>query len=86
MEEAVANAEKKPSTTQIKVDISIPEEQIIITVTDNGDPIGESVELGLGSRLIDTYSLLHRGTWNLSNTSDGVEFRCVFPVASEIVG
>ena len=86
VEEAVANAEKKPSTTKINVDISIPDDQIIITVTDNGDPIGEAVEIGLGTKLIDTYSLLHRGTWNLSNTSDGVEFRCMFPVASEIVG
>ncbi len=83
VEEAVANAEKKPSTTKIRVDISIPKDQIIITVIDNGAPISDSVEPGLGSRLIDTYSLLHKGSWKLSNTAEGVEFRCVFPVATE---
>jgi signal transduction histidine kinase len=84
VEEAVANAEKKPSTTKINVDISIPEDQIIISVIDDGSPVGESVEAGLGTRLIDTYSLLHKGSWHLKNISKGVEFRCVFPVLSEV--
>jgi signal transduction histidine kinase len=85
VEEAVANAEKKPSTTKINVDISIPEDQIIISVIDDGSPVGETVELGLGTRLIDTYALLHKGSWHLKNISKGVEFRCVFPVISEVV-
>jgi signal transduction histidine kinase len=84
VEEAVANAEKKPSTTKINVDISIPEDQIIISVIDDGSPVGETVELGLGTRLIDTYALLHKGSWHLKNISKGVEFRCVFPVLSEV--
>ena len=84
VEEAVANAEKKPSTTKINVDISIPEDLIIISVIDDGSPVGESVEAGLGTRLIDTYSLLHKGSWHLKNISKGVEFRCVFPVISEV--
>jgi signal transduction histidine kinase len=84
VEEAVANAEKKPSTTKINVDISIPEDLIIISVIDDGSPVGESVEAGLGTRLIDTYSLLHKGSWHLKNISKGVEFRCVFPVLSEV--
>ena len=83
IEEAVANAEKKPSMTKIRVDISIPNDQIIITVIDNGAPIADTIEPGLGSRLIDTYSLLHKGSWKLSNIPEGVEFRCVFPVATE---
>jgi signal transduction histidine kinase len=86
VEEAVANAEKKPSTTKINVDISIPEDQIIISVIDDGSPVGKSVEVGLGTRLIDTYSLLHKGSWQLKNISKGVEFRCVFPVISEAAG
>jgi signal transduction histidine kinase len=86
VEEAVANAEKKPSTTKINVDISIPEDQIIISVIDDGSPVGKSVEVGLGTRLIDTYSLLHKGSWQLKNISKGVEFRCFFPVISEAAG
>ena len=86
VEEAVANAEKKPSTTKINVDISIPEDQIIISVIDDGSPVGKSVEVGLGTRLIDTYTLLHKGSWQLKNISKGVEFRCVFPVKSEAAG
>ena len=85
IEEAVANAEKKPSTTKIRVNISIPEDKIIITVIDNGDRIANTVEPGLGSRLIDTYALLHNGIWQLSNIPKGVEFRCVFPVATEFI-
>jgi len=84
VEEAVANAEKKPLTTKINVDISIPEDLIIISVIDDGSPVGESVEAGLGTRLIDTYALLHKGSWHLKNISKGVEFRCVFPVLSEV--
>ena len=84
VEEAVANAEKKPSTSKISVDISIPEDQIIISVIDNGSPAGESIEFGLGTRLIDTFTLLHKGSWKLSNISTGVEFRCVFPVITEV--
>jgi signal transduction histidine kinase len=84
VEEAVANAEKKPSTTKISVDISIPEDQIIISVIDNGSPAGESIKFGLGTRLIDTFTLLHKGSWKLSNISTGVEFRCVFPVITEV--
>jgi signal transduction histidine kinase len=85
IEEAVANAEKKSSATKIRVDISIPKDQIIITVIDNGAPISDSVEPGLGSRLIDTYTLLHKGSWSLSNISEGVQFQCIFPVISEFI-
>ena len=80
IEEAVANAEKKPSTTKITVDISIPQDQIIITVTDNGSPKNDSVAPGLGSRLIDTYTVLNGGAWALSNIDGGVQFRCELPI------
>ena len=80
IEEAVANAEKKPSTTKIAVDISIPEDQIIVTVVDDGSPKTENLIAGLGMHLIDTYTLLHGGTWALSNIKDGVQFRCELPV------
>ena len=80
IEEAVANAEKKPSTTKITVDISIAHDLIIITVTDNGSPKNDSVAPGLGSRLIDTYTGLNGGTWALSNIDGGVQFCCELPI------
>jgi signal transduction histidine kinase len=83
VEEAVANAEKKLKATEITVDISIPDEQIIITVTDNGEPIDEANSPGLGTRLIDIFALRHGGSWQLSNIPDGVKFTCVLPVSSE---
>ena len=82
IEEAVANAEKKPSTTKIAVDISIPQDQIIVTVIDDGSPKSETLIAGLGMHLIDTYTSLHGGTWALSNIKDGVQFRCELPVVS----
>ena len=82
VEEAVANAEKKPTTTKIAVDISIPEDQIIVTVVDDGSPKTETLIAGLGMHLIDTYTLLHGGTWALSNIKGGVQFRCELPVIS----
>lgn len=82
IEEAVANAEKKPSTTKIAVDISIPEDQIIVTVIDDGSPKSETLIAGLGMHLIDTYTSLHGGTWALSNIKGGVQFRCELPVVS----
>lgn len=82
VEEAVANAEKKPSTTKIRVDISISHDQLIVTIDDDGAPIGEQIHAGLGTQLIDTYASLHNATWTLSDTDEGVEFRCVLPVGS----
>ena len=82
IEEALANAEKKPSTTKIAVDISIPQDQIIVTVIDDGSPKSETLIAGLGMHLIDTYTSLHGGTWELSNISNGVQFRCELPVIS----
>jgi signal transduction histidine kinase len=83
VEEAVANAEKKMKATEISVDISIPDKQIVITVTDNGEPIDKSMSPGLGTRLIDVFTLRHGGSWQLSNIPDGVKFTCVLPVSSE---
>lgn len=85
VEEAVSNAEKKSTTTEITVDISIPHEQIIITVIDNGDPVSDLPAPGLGMRLIDSFTLLHGGSWNISNIPEGVQFRCIFPVISEFI-
>ena len=82
IEEALANAEKKPSTTKIAVDISIPQDQIIVTVIDDGSPKSETLIAGLGMHLIDTYTSLHGGTWALSNINNGVQFRCELPVVS----
>lgn len=82
IEEAVANAEKKPSTTKISVDISIPQDLIIITVVDDGASKSEDFVAGLGTRLIDTYTMLHGGTWALSNVAHGVQFRCELPIIS----
>lgn len=80
IEEAVANAEKKSSTTKISVDISIPQDLIFITVVDDGAPKSEDFVAGLGTRLIDTYTMLHGGNWALSNVAHGVQFRCELPV------
>lgn len=85
VEEAVSNAEKKASATEITVDISIPDEHIIITVIDNGEPVSDLPAPGLGMRLIDSFTLLHGGSWNISNIPDGVQFQCKFPVISEFI-
>ncbi len=85
VEEAVSNAEKKASATEITVDISIPDEHIIITVIDNGESVSDQPAPGLGMRLIDSFTLLHGGSWNISNIPEGVQFQCIFPVISEFI-
>ena len=85
VEEAVSNAEKKSTTTEITVDISIPHEHIIITVIDNGEPVSDLPAPGLGMRLIDSFTLSHGGSWNISNIPEGVQFQCIFPVISEFI-
>lgn len=85
VEEAVSNAEKKASATEITVDISIPDEHIIITVIDNGESVSDLPAPGLGMRLIDSFTLLHGGSWNISNIPDGVQFQCIFPVISKFI-
>ena len=85
VEEAVSNAEKKASATEITVDISIPDEHIIITVIDNGESVSDLPAPGLGMRLIDSFTLLHGGSWNISNIPEGVQFQCIFPVISEFI-
>jgi signal transduction histidine kinase len=79
IEEAVANAEKKSSTSQIFVDVRVEGEQIRISVCDNGAPISEKAKRGLGHSIIDTFVQQFDGNWSFANVVDGVELIALIP-------
>ena len=79
IEEAVANAEKKPSTTRIIVDVRIEGEQLQISVIDNGDPIPDNSPAGLGLSIIGAFMQKFDGRLLIHNVSGGVEVLVQMP-------
>jgi signal transduction histidine kinase len=79
IEEAVANAEKKSSASQIAVDVRVEGEQIRILVHDNGAPISKDAKRGLGHSVIDTSVQKFDGNWSFTNVADGVELIALIP-------
>jgi len=79
VEEAVANAEKKSSTSRIVADIRIESEEIRLSVRDNGSPILKNTKPGLGLSVIDAYVKKFDGSFSLENIADGVELIALLP-------
>lgn len=82
VEEAVANAEKKSSTSRIVADIRIESEEIRLSVRDNGSPILKNTKPGLGLSVIDAYVKKFDGSFSLENIADGVELIALIPYVS----
>jgi signal transduction histidine kinase len=85
IEEAVANAEKKPSTTRIVVDVRVESEQLRISVRDNGDSISENAKAGLGLSVINAFMQKFDGTLTLDNVANGVEILVLLPYQAETI-
>ena len=85
IEEAVANAEKKPSTTRIIVDVRVEGEHLRISVQDNGDPISKNVKAGLGLSVIEAFMQKFDGTLAMNNVANGVEVLVLLPYQAETV-
>ena len=85
IEEAVANAEKKPSTTRIIVDVRVEGEHVRISVQDNGDPISGNVKAGLGLSVIDAFMQKFDGTMAMKNIANGVEVLVLLPYQAETI-
>ena len=79
VEEAVANAEKKSSTSRIVADIRIEGEKIRLSVRDNGSPVLKNTKPGLGLSVIDAYVQKFGGSFSLENIADGVELIALIP-------
>ena len=79
IEEAVANAEKKPSTTRIVADVRVEDAVLRLSVLDNGAPIPANSKPGLGHSIIDAFIQKFDGSWSLSNVDDGVELIAHIP-------
>ena len=79
IEEAVANAEKKSSTTRIVVDVRIESGQVRISVRDNGDPISDNAKAGLGHSVINAFIQKFHGTMTMNNVANGVEVLVFLP-------
>jgi len=81
IEEAVANAEKKSSTSRIIVDLSIEHEKIRLSIRDNGVPVPKNAKPGLGHSIINTFVKKFDGSFSLENVVDGVELIALIPYA-----
>ena len=79
IEEAVANAEKKPSTTRIIVDVRIEGDQVRLSIHDNGDPIPDNSPAGLGLSIIGAFMQKFDGRLLIHNVSGGVEVLVQMP-------
>jgi len=79
VEEAVANAEKKSSTSRIVVDIRFEGEEIRVSIRDNGAPVPKNVKPGLGHSIIDAFIQKFDGSFSLANVVDGVELVALIP-------
>jgi len=78
IEECVANAEKKPLTKHIKVEIFSKGESIVVSVTDDGGPVPSPLVYGLGMRLIEDYLKSISGVFSLSTFGPGARFTTQF--------
>ena len=79
VEEAVANAEKKPSTTRIVVDVGVVDRDLRISVRDNGAPISKNPVAGLGMSVINAFTQKFNGTLSIDNVGEGVELVVLLP-------
>lgn len=77
IEEGLANANKKPGVTRIKVSVKVAGNVIEITIEDNGPRLIGPVSAGLGLTLFDIYSSNFGGQFSLENSRDGVVMRMV---------
>jgi signal transduction histidine kinase len=74
IEECVANAEKKPSTKHISVEITMEKNFLELNVTDDGGPVATPLVYGLGLRLIQDYLASLGGIFSLTTFGAGARF------------
>ena len=72
IEEAITNAEKKPDTTKISVNVKAENYYIHISVLDNGADFDAEQKQSLGFSLIKSYVRQFNGYWAINNLDDGV--------------
>ena len=72
VEEAITNAEKKPNTSKISVNVIAENNLIRISVRDDGDALTAQPEHSLGLTLINSYVRQFNGNWNIRNSNGGV--------------
>jgi len=84
VEECVANAEKKPLTKHISVEILLQGNFIKINVTDDGGPVPSQLVHGLGMRLIEDYLQSLSGDFNLTTFGPGARFTAQFQLSEKV--
>jgi signal transduction histidine kinase len=83
VEECVANAEKKPSTKHISVEVLLQGNTIEVNVTDDGGPVPSPLINGLGMRLIEDYLTSLSGDFNLATVGPGARFTAQFQLKEQ---
>jgi signal transduction histidine kinase len=78
--EAIGNATMHGSATHIYVSVSLAEaDEVRIEVVNDGAPVDDAAEEGMGSRTLDDITL----DWKRLNTASGVHFSALVPVITE---
>jgi signal transduction histidine kinase len=83
VEECVANAEKKPSTKHISVEVLLQGDFIEVNVTDDGGPVPSPLVNGLGMRLVEDYLKSLSGDFNLATVGPGARFTAQFELKKQ---
>ncbi len=83
VEECVANAEKKPLTKHIGVEVLLQGNAIEVNVTDDGGPVPSPLVNGLGMRLIEDYLKSLSGDFNLATVGPGARFTAQFELKEQ---
>lgn len=87
IEEAVANAERKSSTSKIVVEIIVESTSIRARVIDDGAPIPHDPVRGLGLSVIEAMVRQFGGSFMLENDSQGgVVLDALFPYEHKSIG
>ncbi|MEY3147530.1 MAG: hypothetical protein RL688_749 [Actinomycetota bacterium] len=83
VEECVANAEKKPLTKHISVEVLLQGDSIEVNVRDDGGPVPSPLVNGLGMRLIEDYLKSLSGDFNLATVGPGARFTAQFQLKEQ---
>ena len=83
VEECLFNAEKKPLTKHISVEILLRGNFIELNVTDDGGPVPTPLVPGLGMRLVTDYLASLSGDFSLTTCGPGARFTAQFQLSEK---
>ena len=75
IDECLVNAQRHGAASQMTVSATYDSDHLTLVCIDNGTKVVPYQRAGLGSQIFDEVSLRHDGTWELTRSARGAEFR-----------